>query len=358
MIKRAVSEGPEIPRWGSILLVTTFIIFILSVGAVEYTLKQVIATLAMVETPSAAITVSPSEEQGPKDVKDGLVESGPSITLVHQKPITSSIRGTIHHIVSIAGRFARWRGLLSFVLYSLSFSVVSGILKVIIPRFIPGRLIIVGAITAASLANLHAAWTHKVVSMPSETRFFQRIPSRTYWKQLALPAAVEATAAYITVYIICGFAMLFRVSGQNPHSPSDYSGLQWTFLIFRIVSLFIIALACTLFLILPAHVTLIRVEASILPDDQNTIVPFDRTFGDKVVPRILGGTGCVGFVDAWRSFNWEARRRLLKLYVKVFLIITALFIILAHVLAFEVWAIMGPAVGKFMAQAKQNGILS
>ena len=46
-------------------------------------------------------------------------------------------------------------------------------------------------------------------------------------------------------------------------------------------------------------------------------LPFDRSFGGRMTPEVLGGNGCVGMVNAWRSFDKEARFRLIKLYLKI-----------------------------------------
>ena len=69
--------------------------------------------------------------------------------------------------------------------------------------------------------------------------------------------------------------------------------------------------------VLPAQVTLVRVQASVLPEEDEAIVPFDRSFGGKVVPESEGGKGVVGMLDAWRSFEWSSRLRLVGLYVKI-----------------------------------------
>jgi hypothetical protein len=358
--KRAVESTTievEIPTWGKALIVVTFLGFMFFMSAVEYTLKDVIATLAMVETPSAAITVSPSVEDAPIDQKEGLLESGPTITLVHTKPITSSIRGTVRHLVSEAGRFSRWRGIRALVLYQLCTSMVVSIVEPIIPHAFPGRFIIVSAATGALLANLHATWTHKVISMPSDKSFWQRIVPRSQWKKLAFPAAVESSAKYVSMYIAQGFIMIIGLDSIDRDDMAAWKGADWVSLLMQVLCTLAIVLSCVLFIVLPALVTLIRVEASILPEDQDTIVPFDRTFSGKVVPEILGGTGCVSFLDAWRSFNWEARRRLIKLYAKITAIIVAISVVAVHVLAFEVWAVMGPALGKLLADAQQNGLI-
>ena len=63
-----------------------------------------------------------------------------------------------------------------------------------------------------------------------------------------------------------------------------------------------------------------RVQASLLPEEEETIIPFDRSFGGKVEPKIVGGTGAVSMVDAWKSFDIATCIRLVKLYVKIFVI--------------------------------------
>lgn len=319
-------------------------------------LQSVVTTLCMVESPVAAITVSPStHESGDKEEKEGLLETGPTITLVNQKPITSSIRGTIKHLVANAGRWARFRGIKQHALYGFSFAMVVQLIGASLPTTLSGQPILVTGLAGAVVANLHAAWAHKVISMPTTKSLWQRIPSRKHWTRLALPAALEATVPYISLYMIAGFGMLLGLHKLESEDVAEYNCKQWTSLIMRIIAMVVFSIFTSLFLCLPAIVTLIRIEASILPEDEDTIIPFDRTFGGKVASTLMGGTGMVGFLDAWRSFNWEARRRLVKLFVKVFFIMAGLIFIVAHVLMFELFAIMGPSVGKLMAQMK-NGL--
>jgi hypothetical protein len=308
----------------------------------------------MVETPSAAITISTPDEPASKDEKEGLLETAPTMTLVHQKPLTSSIRGTVKHLVSQGGRLARYRGYGFHAVWALAFTFAGNVFETVIPHFVPFRLVIVSALAGALTANFHAAWTHKVVSMPSTTGFWARVPARSHWKVLAFPAAVYAAMPYVSLYVAKGAVMLLRLDRIDREDVRDFNGAEWTSLIARFVAVVVIAVSCTLFLCLPAIVTMVRVEASILPEDEDTIVPFDRTFAGKVVPKVVGGTGAVSFLDAWRSFNWEARRRLLKLYVKIFFIMTGLVFVMLHVWAVVGFVTMGPTVSKAIAAAK-NG---
>lgn len=320
-------------------------------------LNHVIVSLCMVESPTAAITVTPSTHE--PSVKEGeketLLETGPTIELVNQKPITSSIRATIRHLVDNGGRFARFRGYRIHILYSMLSSLVftffSGVFD-----FVPGQAVLSAAITGALLARVHAAWTHKVVGMPTEQSFWKRIPNKSHWKTLALPAAIASAMPYISMYLTVGVIKLLGFTKEWDASKQwqPISCGQKAAFVASILAVVIFAITCTLFLCLPAMVTLARIEASILPEDQDAIVPFDRTFGGKVVSKMMGGTGVVGFLDAWRSFTWEARRRLIKLFVKNFFILAGLFLVIAHVLAFEVFAIIGPEIGHAMAQAKHE----
>jgi hypothetical protein len=145
--------------------------------------------------------------------------------------------------------------------------------------------------------------------------------------------------------------MLMGLHKLDQEDIAAYTGTQLACLAVRLIVAFVFMIACTLFLCLPAIVTLVRIEASILPEDQDTIVPFDRSFGGKVVGQMHGGSGKIGFLDAWRSFNWEARRRLIKLFVKVFFILAALLFVVVHVLIGEMMLVFGTdGLGKALRQ--------
>jgi len=359
-VKRAVDNGEEpldvdMPVWGIVLLGVSFYAAIIGMSLLNYMLKEVVATLCMVETPHAAITISPSEEPASKGEKETLLETGPTITLVRQKPITSSIRGTVKHLVAHAGKWARFRGFKVHALYSLAFSLAiqffSGFFTSLFFGGLPGQAIIVSGLAGAAVANLHAAWTHKVVSMPSEATFWQRVPSKSSWKALAPAAAISAAMPYISLYLTAGVAILLGLHKVNPENLDQYTSRQWACLAVRGLATVVFAIFTSLFLCIPATVTQVRIEASLLPEEQDSIVPFDRTFGGKVVGQLLGGTGRIGFLDAWRSFNWEARRRLIKLYVKIGAIMAFAIFVVVHVLAFEVFGVMGPALGDYLAKA-------
>ena len=99
-------------------------------------------------------------------------------------------------------------------------------------------------------------------------------------------------------------------------------------------------------IVFPASVSLTRVQASMLPEENESIVPFDRTFGGKVKPEILGGSGAVGMLDAWKSFGWAARVRLVKLYAKIGLIQCAATVVFMMMIIGELRLMMGDELQK------------
>ena len=86
----------------------------------------------------------------------------------------------------------------------------------------------------------------------------------------------------------------------------------------KAVVVFIVMAALRVFLAIPAHVVLTRVQASLLPEEDETIVAFDRSFRGRVEPAVVGGKGYVSPLDAWRTFSRASWVRLVKLYAKLF----------------------------------------
>lgn len=103
-----------------------------------------------------------------------------------------------------------------------------------------------------------------------------------------------------------------------------------------------IGLTTLVSLVIPACVALVRVQASMLPEEDESIVPFDRSFGGKVVPEILGGTGAIGFVEAWRTFDMGSRARIVKLFFKFIGVEIALHMFFLSVVVLEAVALIGP----------------
>lgn len=92
-----------------------------------------------------------------------------------------------------------------------------------------------------------------------------------------------------------------------------------------------------IFVMIPAYVILVRVQASLLPEDTETIVPFDRSFNGHIEPAVIGGRGHATVRDAWVSFSKPAWRRVMILYVKLTAIIISSTIILGAIIIPQIY---------------------
>ncbi|EXJ67626.1 uncharacterized protein A1O5_08972 [Cladophialophora psammophila CBS 110553] len=368
----AATAGPEQPGEGESPQVSPLaaLIFLLSglicVGllfSVGYTYGHLLPILCMVESPETeayvpvgtieptdppaySATPAPKPTNGQPDDLEADTEGDAEVLLVRNKPFTASIRQTILHLRARAGYWSRFRGLSMFVVWN----IICGVLISIIATIFPNRLGVAFAAIVAetALATWHMAWVHIVISEPSEKRWYKRIPSIRTWPKIAPAVALWATThqvVSILPMLVCGsFGSLKHM--DNPHYQPGRKDLYAVggqgFLGFSLmVALFVL-------LQIPATVTLVRVAASMLPEEDETIVPFDRTFGGKTTPAIIGGQGKIGLVEAWRSFPWASRKRLLRLMVKVTLIFLACWLLATIVLVAEAHILFGDKLGEMM----------
>lgn len=276
------------------------------------------------------------------------------VTIIHQKPITAKIRATIRHLHSIGGFRARWRGVGLSVLYHFLHSVAVNI----IVSFAGFNLIarsVAYIFVSVALSRIHMAWTHAMIAQPSTQPWYKRLPSRKSSKALLLPALVFATAQQATFLLPAAVAVFLGMHKTNADDftiqmmqPDGQHQKMACLGMLKFIAVPATALLVALLILLPASVTLTRIEASLLPDDQDTIVPFDRTFNGALSPIQLSEDGKMErgaskslFVEAWRSFDRAARLRLIKLYVKMVMIQIVVVVVGLQVMVAEVYLIGG-----------------
>lgn len=256
------------------------------------------------------------------------------------KPVTSKLRTTINHLRARAGPWSRFRGLSMFIVYMVARGVLVSLAPLRVDDFF-GQFV-VNFIAEVLLANLQMAWVHIVISEPSAKRFYQRIPGRKEWVKIAPVAALQYLAVGAVFYLPLALVKLFG-GWDAIRKPDDSVPAAHT-----ICKLFGIVVGPTLlaFLVaIPAQAIFIRVAASMLPEEYETIVPFDRSFGGKVVPAILGGSGKVSVADAWRTFDWPARVRYVKVIGKVFAIESVLGLVFGSALIWQAYVIAIDSIG-------------
>lgn len=302
-------------------------------------------TEAYVPVDTIEPTNPPAYSEAPAPKTTDAEEDG-DMLLVRNKPVTASIRATMLHLRVRAGYWSRFRGLSMFIVWN----ILSGTFVSTLGAAFGNRLGVAFAaiVVETMLSTLHMAWIHIVISEPNPKRWFQRIPSVKTWPKIAPAVALWATANQVVAILpmlVCGsFGSLKHMNNPDytPDKKDLYAvGAQGVMGMFLTVLLFVL-------LQIPASVTMVRVAASMLPEEDETIVPFDRTFGGKTTPTILGGQGKIGLVEAWRSFAWASRVRLVKLIVKVAVIVMAFWLFFTMVLVAEAHILFGDKLGEMM----------
>lgn len=252
------------------------------------------------------------------------------------------------HLRAKAGYWSRFRGLSVIICYAFVRGIIVQLFTASrFTRCIGGRFI--GSVLAdLILSRWLLTWVHIVISEPSPKKWFRRIPSWKSWKKIAPAVALRAVAEQLCILLptILARSMGVMKMFENPAAAGQMKNADAVKMVWQLLLVLFVFLAPVLLIEIPAEVTFVRVAASMLPEEDESIVPFDRTFGGKVVPEILGGSGKVGMLEAWKSFGWAQRVRLLKLIGKVVAIQTAVAILFVMIYVGELKLIMGKELAK------------
>lgn len=347
ILKDAVSPA------GAALIMITLLVFLFFLVSIRYTLLGVVATLAQVEQPECSYMQL--DTQAPKPTSDPASDApppyDPKVVLVQQPAITSSIRQTLRHLTAKAGFAARWRGIGCLLCIAFAYQLCYNALGSLLHRILPLGLssLITGVVTSIVLARWTLAWTHIVISEPSSQYWFRRVPSFATWRKIWAPTAINAVAAQLAFVFPMLAWYAFGLNDAERLAQSTPVGSAWKFVV-----ILLLALVIYIGIVIPSEVALTRCQASLLPDEDESIVPFDRSYGGKVVPAIVGGSGMLSYVDAWRSFDRASRVRIVKLYLKIFAIDIALHLLFGLVMMLELYLVLGPAADKIGKHIKDG----
>ncbi|KAE8330434.1 hypothetical protein BDV39DRAFT_32499 [Aspergillus sergii] len=330
------SKNPEVPSihlsgWLAGLFVFSVLAFFFVVFSIEYTYGMVVAALAAVEETNPDIYIRVKTDSNPDKNVDA---AEPEADILRPQPITNNLRTTIKHLRSRAGFWSRFRGFGLFFTYSLAEGFLFSILPLSMTNF-AGQLV-ARMIIGMALANLELTWVHIVISEPSPKRFYQRIPGFKSWLRIAPVVAFEQGAVCAAFYIpllITGAAGALSGLVVDPNA-----NLPPAELVSRAATAIAIPSLLAGLVAIPARAVTIRVAASMLPKEDEAIIPFDRSFGGKVVPATLGGSGKLSIKDAWATFDGPARIRYLKVIGKAFAMEFAAMILFSFVLGCQVHA--------------------
>jgi hypothetical protein len=334
-----------------VLLFGTLVAFIFILTAWEYAIRFVVGNLACIESTQAG------SEPSQKFEMDGLLETaevddkgGDVVVIENVKsvPITKKLRTTIRHLMKIGGFRSLFRGFSAFLLYALAV-VVLNVVFIMALEPVPFGEAIGDLATILLVSPLHCSWTHAVIRAPRTAK--QSVQTKTGWsrfipgvwsKQLILPTIRLMFASTVAIYLSFGLMGLCR-RFLDKHAiaiPVLISGL-------------VVLIFGMFFLIIPAMIVLVRVEASLLPDLDETIVPCSRISEDWIVST-KGQTARAVLVRAfqqvfgWKLFDKESFLRVLVIYVKFIGVYLILYFLCAFALIAEIGAILGDETGLFL----------
>ncbi|PYI00065.1 ubiquitin conjugating enzyme [Aspergillus ellipticus CBS 707.79] len=316
--------------WLSALFVFTALAFIAIGFSVEYTYGMLVPTLAAIEDSNPDIYVRIDTDFDPNKPVDA---EAPEIEQARPNPVTHKLRTTILHLRNRAGFLSRFRGLSMLLTYGFAQGVVFMLMPFSIDAFLPQFLVTL--ISSVLLANLQLTWVHIVISEPSPKRFYQRIPGFAAWKNIAPVVAFEHAVTGMAYYI--PLTLISLCNGfKGMENPGEGGSPATT--IGSAIGLVSLPAFISFVVSIPARAIFIRVAASMLPEEDESIVPFDRSFGGKVSPAILGGSGKVSIMDAWKTFDRPALMRFVRAIGKGFALEFAVVALFSGLLGLEIWA--------------------
>ncbi|KAE8313839.1 hypothetical protein BDV41DRAFT_535268 [Aspergillus transmontanensis] len=313
-------QQPQNPIHGWLgfsIVVLTALAFGFAIFWVDYTCNHVIATLAAVEDSNPTTYVRLDRE----DPNDSCNLNGPEVAAPSTtKPITSGLRSAIKHLRARGGFWSCFRGFRMYLAYT-GFDMGAGyLLPALVPIPIHSLLgLFLGKFIASMLlATWQMAWVHLVIADQSPRSRYRRMLGLRHWPRIAPAAALYNVLMSATLSLPIAAARLSAgtVDGivANPKKKELLSFL----------AMGILPAMVFLLLSIPARGVFTRVAASMLPEEDDPIVPFDRRFGGKAKPAMVGDNSQLSLLDAWTSFDWAARIRYVKIIVKALAIEVAL----------------------------------
>lgn len=322
--------GMELRPEQMLPLLITGLVFLLALASVRYTLGDVVASLTMIESPSSTAIIEskpPAYADEPNAIvekemllpSEATADADVEVMVVNHKPITANLKQTMRHLHRVGGFRARWRGLGVSMIYHLAHFMLANFLSHLLGFGLLGESLCY-IFTSVTLCKLHMCWTHAMIAAPSQRPWYRRDLSLPRGSALLLPSLVFAVAQQATLIMPLAVFFLIAPVGVNQEYLKEHHGdcSRMALLALRFLAVPATGLAVAFGVLLPAAVTLTRIEAAFLPESEETIVPFNRQALLSSAELVRGGRGSgTLFVTAWRSFDLAARLRLIKFYVKM-----------------------------------------
>lgn len=310
----------------------------------------VVGTLVMVEEIPPPADLADESDEPPLDPL--LPVPRWRIYKASASAVTSRVCYTIRYLRAEAGRFAMFRGFGYLLAYSFFEGLINGIVTGSLRPLLSFAVdIIVPILTPVLLWRFNNAWLHKVISKPSQKGWISRVKeqkgSLAVKKAIFLWAFCRSIASFIP-----GLLLYFLVIRKFETVDGDvrfHGSVRQTVL--ETLGIFALILVLSLLLVVPATCILVRIQASMLPADDEGIVLLDKALRKSVALEFTDGNAAseptaggdkLTLLGVWRSFAWPARISLLKVYAKCCAIQIAFAVVCAVVIIVITLAFKSP----------------
>jgi hypothetical protein len=291
-------------------------------------------TLAMVEAPEVVVSAPWT------DKKDDNNEDVPRIQLKHERSITASLRRTIAHLYRVGGPLALCRGIAVHVCSGVTI-IVMGVMGFLLYEKSHNHDLdlhlehtlahkfghfafetLATFVTGVLFAPMITAWVHIVISQPSLRIWWRRLPPYLpSMRAILLPmlyASVTDNFVHTLIPVLLKNAL--GMGGKPPALDSSFSSRNILLTLIWLAVCVLDQIACV-----PLHFAITRIQASLLPEEEETIVSFDRSFGTSgsngLRPGLLAESrGALSFRQAWRSVTWSEMRRIWIFSAKILVV--------------------------------------
>ena len=291
-------------------------------------------TLVAVEAPQVVVPAPWTDKKSDED------EAPPQVQ--QERSITKSLRTTIRHLYGVGGPFAMWRGLALHISINIAaFAIATPMFMFYmlrsfgkgdeepVPKFsemvLSARLQdVLISFTFEIAGNLIfcswvAAWVHIVITQHTLRVWYRLLPPfmsvfRATWRPLVVLPLVDIIIRETMVVLLKHSMGLYSTANTTKGTFTSRNML--------LTLVWLLSQAIYILVSLPLEVAVVRIQASLLSEDEEPIVPFDRSFGNNgpngLRPGLLAEPrGPLSLKEAWRSLTWTEMRRLLRIFAKM-----------------------------------------
>ncbi|KAK9358205.1 hypothetical protein V1504DRAFT_442315 [Lipomyces starkeyi] len=246
-------------------------------------------------------------------VDDGQLEARlleRNMAYAGKHPVTSSLRRTAAYLRHEAGPWSLFRGMSAYIAKLAATVFYNLLCSLILPNILqPLRSLIIDL----CVAPFSLVLTHIIITVPTKRTWFFRL------RHTPLRLSLLTLPVLATEFIVHKFVDLLRSTliSKVAMPSMAQNGLPRFFGVLMLLLGIAVYLSLFLLVSVPATIVRIRVQASLLPDGEEPIVPFDRKrFGTISSLR----DAMYGLVSTWKTFGSSDRKRYFKLIVKFYAI--------------------------------------